>query len=322
MRRNYCFTLNNPTFDESAFLIRLAHSDMAREENHVRYIVFQSEIAPETNTPHFQGYVEFLRAKRISSASRYISGSNRCHLEFRMGTQEQAIAYCKKDDTREPETTPYEGGQRSRAKPDKLGEVVEQLVRGATPDQIAEDHPQCYLLHKEKILDRFLELKGGRDRPPEIEILYGETGTGKSYSARTLNPGYYLAPWPTGGRWWWPNYKGESCVILDEFRHQIKFDTILSLFDRYEFNLESKGRSFSLQNCKIVITTNIDPKDWYPKVPSLHKDPLARRINEFATIWDYESGHTHPNFVRTQRTGEFTFNETVVDDYVTNTNRY
>lgn len=307
MRRNFVFTLNNPTFDESTYMFRLVHSSLARKESHIRYIVFQQEVAPQTNTHHFQGYVEFTRGKRISSASRFICGTARCHIQFRMGNQEQAIAYCKKEDTREIGTRPYEGGNPARAKPDKLSEVVEQLHRGSNVDDIANDFPQQYLLHKDKILDRFLELKGGRDQPPEIEIFYGDTGTGKSFTAREENPVHYVAPWPVGGRWWWPDYKGEPCIILDEFRHQIKFDTILQLFDRYSFSLESKGRSFQLQNCKIVITTNIDPKDWYPKVPSIHKDPLARRINEFGKIFDFETGREHPNFNKTIREGTFSF---------------
>ena len=48
--------------------------------------------------------------------------------------------------------------------------------------------------------------------------------------------------------------------------------------------------------------TNLDPKFWYHKLNlNTARRPLARRINEFGKVWDFEGGHAWPNFVKTQR---------------------
>ena len=49
-------------------------------------------------TPHVQGYIEFNCQLRLNAAKRLIS--QRAHLEVRRGSQQQAIAYCEKQETR------------------------------------------------------------------------------------------------------------------------------------------------------------------------------------------------------------------------------
>ncbi len=165
------------------------------------------------------------------------------------------------------------------------------------------------LLHRDKIEDYALKQKGKRDWAMQVHIFVGPSGTGKSYTAQHENPDAFNVPWPMGNRWWWPSYTGQHCVIMDEFRHQIKMDVMLKMMDRYAWALEAKGRNFQFVSHKIVITTNIDPKDWYKKVPLGAKAPLERRIREFATIYDFEEGHQHPDFVKNERTERFEFTD-------------
>lgn len=125
----------------------------------------------------------------------------------------------------------------------------------------------------------------------KVLILVGPTGTGKSYEALRMYPEAYRAPWPTGGRWWWPEYEGQKAVICDEFRHQVKIDAWMRLFDRYAMWTEYKGDNLPMVSEIVVITTNLEVSDWYPKTPhdSVGKKALERRIQEFAEIWDFSS---------------------------------
>lgn len=96
--RNWCFTLNNYTAEE----VEVLKGDLPQ----VKYIVFQRERGHEDGTAHLQGYLELERNQKLSFVKKHISG--RAHWEPRHGTQQQAIDYCKKEDTREQGTEPFD----------------------------------------------------------------------------------------------------------------------------------------------------------------------------------------------------------------------
>jgi len=85
--KNWCFTLNNPTEDETSALL---HAAAATE-----YIVWGRETG-EGGTPHLQGYVIFPAAIRLATVKNRL-GSQRFHLEVTRGSPQQAAEYCKKD---------------------------------------------------------------------------------------------------------------------------------------------------------------------------------------------------------------------------------
>jgi len=305
--RNICFTLNNYTEEEYSFFHNLVTENSARARAKVKYIVFQKETGEE-GTQHLQGYIELEKRIRHTSIKRLIN--RRMHFERRRGTQQEAIDYCKKEDSRMQNTVPEEGGSRrvQGARKSSVKELAQEMKKGMDLDSVQEEYPGLFLLHRNKILDYHLEIKGFRNWAMDIQIFVGKTGSGKSYTSHSENCEAYSVPWPSGGRWWWPGYTGQDCVIMDEFRHQIKYDVMLKMMDRYEWVLESKGRNFQFCSRRIVITTNIDPKDWYPGLSKDKKEPLRRRIQEFAKIYDFRDGCSYPDFVKTLRTEEFEFN--------------
>jgi len=60
-------------------------------------LVYQQEECPTTKKHHYQGYVEFKGTKTLSALKKI---SDTTHWENRMGTREEAYAYCQKDATR------------------------------------------------------------------------------------------------------------------------------------------------------------------------------------------------------------------------------
>lgn len=42
------------------------------DENKTRYCIFQEEIAPDTGRHHYQGYIQFKRAKRLSEVKNIL----------------------------------------------------------------------------------------------------------------------------------------------------------------------------------------------------------------------------------------------------------
>lgn len=318
--RNFLFTLNNPTDQESALFVRLLGEPELRLRRAIRYIVFQTEQG-ENGTRHFQGYVEFTKSMRLNAVKQAL-GTNRIACFARRGSQRQARAYVTKEDTRIDGPRGEAGIPAVQNTKEAMLELTQDLRDGKGISDVLQQYPVQALLHRQKIVDEFLFLQPDRDWPMDIEIYVGASGTGKSTTAKRNNPKAYHCPWPTGGRWWWPNYLGQECIILDEFRHQIKMDVMLKLFDRHPWHLEAKGQQFKMASKKIIITTNIDPRDWYPKLDADTKDPLRRRIQEFAKIYDFEEDCSYPDFVKTLRTRPFKFNPKVEPEWIHPESRY
>lgn len=109
--RNYCFTRNF----SSAEAANVAYNDLTWHEelpSVVKYCVFQVETAPTTGRVHWQGYIELDEPLRIAGVKNKLGDPfDVAHYESRRGTQEQAIAYCKK----EPRLAgPFEFGEPAR----------------------------------------------------------------------------------------------------------------------------------------------------------------------------------------------------------------
>ena len=81
----WMFTLNNPTTADAPL------------NWDVKYLSYQKERG-EDGTEHYQGYIELHKKQRLSGVRKQFSKTS--HWETRKGTQEQAIAYTQKEDTR------------------------------------------------------------------------------------------------------------------------------------------------------------------------------------------------------------------------------
>ncbi len=289
--RNFVFTLNNPTRDEKFFWQSLVRISDFRKEHHVRFLIFQSEIS-ESGTPHLQGYVELSVKMRVGQVKTHFGG--RVHFENRRGTQAQAIAYAKKEDTRVVDGMAGEGGEAKKLGKDTLAVVAACLKHGSDLKELRDDFPVSFMTHGQKIRSYALHMIGRRRSPPEVIIYYGKTGTGKSATADKNWPDAYWVPKPRPGGWWWPNYCGEETIIIDEFANQFKYHTMLGLLDRYPFDLQEKGGNMQLcaSTKRIVFTTNIHPNQWYSGKSYAEKAPLRRRLRDFSKIYTFADEST------------------------------
>ncbi len=309
--RNVCFTMNNPTQAEKEFLSDLVELGMPSPG--IRYMVFQEEEG-ESGTKHIQGYVEFLENHRFRHVKFMLTGSRThgIHLERRRGTPKEAADYCKKFSSRVDGGIAGEGGVMSKSMPDKLSNVILAVVEGDSAADIQQDFPLMYMMNRDKIHVAVIDRMGKRHLTPSksnVYIFVGPSGSGKSTTAWTEYPDAFKGVWPTGKRWWWPNYKGESTVIFDEFRETLSYQQMLALFDIHPMSIEFKGGNTENVSKKIILTTIRDPKDWYRNVSD--KTELERRIRDNCTIYDFATGTVFPDFVKTERVGEFKFNDHV-----------
>lgn len=103
-------------------------------EKDVDYMVYQKEICPTTKKEHWQGYVELSRKLSLHSIKKLFNDPT-MHIERRKGSQEQAINYCMKTESRASGSEPVEFGVRrvkEQGRRYDLENLFEYLMEGHT----------------------------------------------------------------------------------------------------------------------------------------------------------------------------------------------
>lgn len=274
--RAWCFTVNNFSEDDVRLIRRL------QSDTKVRYVVLQQEVA-STGTNHLQGYIEFFRPRRLQVVRKLISP--RVHWEKRCGTQADAIAYCKKVESRVVDGVRIEFGTPARSKISV--DLVSSVLAGASMKDLALDFPRQFMNNSVGIKALKEQIVDVRKWQMEVIVFWGKTGTGKTFTAWQRWPEAYSVSWPIGSNWWWENYDGEETVICDEFASQVKLQKMLRFLDRTPFRVFYKGGSTQFRSKRIVLISNFEPKLWYSKCDPVGRDALNRRLVEFGTVYEF-----------------------------------
>lgn len=263
----WCFTIANPTADDKP--------DVWFSDGKVTYVVWQMEMG-DGGLVHYQGYVECVARKRLAWLKKNLHST--AHWEPRKGNQEQAISYCKKDDTRMAAGGPWEAGEAAEKKQGErsdLKKVADMVAAGASMQQVAEEHGSTYIQYSRGImaLKQQLTPAYGHDDVRGIWY-YGPPRTGKSRKARDENPEAFIK----SQNKWWDGYEGQEVVILEDFdemgaclSHKLKTWT-----DRYPDRGEVKGSTINLAHKKFIITSNYTPEEIWPTQPVLVEAIRAR----------------------------------------------
>ncbi|AIF76271.1 Rep [Bat circovirus] len=260
--RRWLFTLNNPTCE----------GDKLFESNktNIRAATWQLEKGETTGTLHFQGYIQFNKAMRMASVKEILPTA---HWTAANGTQEQNIAYCNKEDTREQGPWTIGDWADKEATNTPLQAVKQAIDQGATELEIAENYFSEYVRYGRGLMQYKLLKTEQRNWQTELLVICGPPGTGKSRVAREMAPDAYYHS--TGQ--WWDGYCAQRVVIMDDFYGTIPFSQLLRLADRYPTNVERKGGVVPFLSRSIIITSNKKPSEWYNLLQyNLHA--LYRRI--------------------------------------------
>lgn len=276
--RNWVLTVNNP--DQVWADIQFPST--------VVYCVGQLELG-ESGTPHWQLLIKFKHPVRLQQVKKIFPT---CHAEVRRGSEIQSLEYVTKEDTRVSSLDPYgisaeqiEALMTSSSKTStksSLEDIKKKLDDGITESQIADDffgewvrHYKAFRAYKLlKVAPRSLS------EAPNILVIYGPTGTGKSRYCLDKYPDAY---WKQRSQWW-DGYSGESTVILDEFYGWLPYDLLLRLCDRYPLMLEVKGGQVHCLVDTVIITSNSLPCSWY-------KNCYFKSFERRVTKWLYMGEH-------------------------------
>lgn len=274
---DYCFTLNNYTSEEINKLDQLD----------CRYIVYGFEVG-QNETPHLQGFIQLSEQKTMKALNKLCG--NRLHLEPRLGTQDQAIAYCKKDGKFTERGTVKKQGKRT-----DLQNVLEVVKSGGNMRQVCETSTGIQSIKMAEVFLKYFEPP--RKWTTRVRWHYGDTGCGKTHDAEQwLGPDHY--PVMSNAKWW-EGYDGHDAVLLDDFRKgRVQFDDLLRLLEKGEYRVECKNGSRQMLAKRIVITSQFSPMEMYEG----GSENVAQLIDRLEAVTEYrgESWRRNKNPVITK----------------------
>lgn len=288
-KRCYMLTINNPT---SADVINLWNHDC-------KYLVFQLEKGIQ-GTQHIQAciYYENPRAwpkKAFPNA----------HIEpAKMAVN--AIAYCKKEDTRMKEgiladgatfTAPEAGFWEKGEQPEKGRRTdLENVARMISVDkkkleEVAELEPSYYVRYHKGLQALQSIIQKHRTEMPAVIWLWGKAGVGKTrypIDKHGIDNCYIKTL-----KGWWDGYNQQDVIIIDDFTPtDWDFRDLLRLTDRYPYTAQIKGGTVKINSSFIYITCEYHPEQVYRNVDSIGKSTddkntlhqLLRRIKHIYEI--------------------------------------
>lgn len=306
-RVRWCFTINNWTQEEWESITQVLGPS-------VKYLCVGKEVGKE-GTPHLQGYLELKRRMRLMQVSerggaggakpplqetekenilqvKKLPGMQRGHMEYAMGTSQQASEYCKKGGDYLEFGVLGKQGRRS-----DLEEAVEVLKRSnGSLRQLAEECPVSYLKYSngfQKLCD-VMQWGQNRNFKTKVTVFIGPPGCGKTKSVLEkvggdLDKVYFK---PRGG--WWDGYVGQVLTCLDDFYGWIPYDELLRICDRYPLKVPIKGSYVNFVSRDLIITSNVPPEEWYSKENFRGRiEALFRRIDHYFT-WNEGEGKFTP----------------------------
>lgn len=231
-------------------------------------VVFGEEACPSTGRKHLQGHVSFKRAYRLTALKKL----SNAHWE---------IAKCEDFNYElKGENIFIKDNRKKKGTRTDLERVADMVADGASVREIAKQYPGQYIRYGQGIhryMGAVIEPRDGT-QAPEVTVIYGSTGTGKSKTARQLFQGKNYWLWtPSRGKWF-DGYTGQDFAIFEEFRGQISLGEMLTILDRYECPREIKGGMTEFRALNIIITSPKHPKEWYKCISNDKIDQLLRRI--------------------------------------------
>jgi len=170
--------------------------------------------------------------------------------------------------------TRFENGTKpfNRSSATDWATVKSAAQRGILDDIPPDVYVRCYNQLKRIACDHLEPVAIERT----VYCFWGATGTGKSRRA-WAEAGLQAYPKDPRSKFW-DGYRGQESVIIDEFRGGIDISHLLRWLDRYPVIVEIKGSSTTLAAKTIWITSNKDPREWYPDLDEETKQALLRRM--------------------------------------------
>lgn len=253
--RNWCFTINNWTEEDLRKI-----SDYHRAHP-ATYIIYGKEVGEE-GTPHLQGYIHFKTSQKPTAMNKV---STRSRNAMCLGTPADNIKYCKK----EGDFTCY--GEEPVTQQDANKQKAARFITLAKAGDFATIEDEMPALYVSRYRTMHEIATAHMVKPPNLEEccgiwIYGESGSGKTTSARTEYGDYYCK----SANKWWDGYQGEDTVIIEDLdpNHKCLAHHLKLWMDKWSFPAEVKGGMRCLRPQRVIITSQYSIEEVFRDEPA------------------------------------------------------
>lgn len=236
------------------------------------YLVYGYETAPVTGTPHLQGYLEFGIRTKLSTLKK-LQAQIHWEVPKHYSTWQECKGYCVKEggDVFEWGTGVFDKvkskrsqGHATGGKRTDIDDVRDALLTGVINNTRELELWPGLTYQGMLFADRFLRnARPERDGPPDVFVLHGSTGIGKSRFAHEfierIERGRGWRSWQSYDNKlkWFDGYDKHEIALFDDFRGgDCHFPTLLRICDRYVCRVEVKGASAWWCPKIIIFTTS------------------------------------------------------------------
>lgn len=275
--RNYVFTINFADGEPTQLLSEEFPSWLT-------YVVWQLELGEE-GTLHYQGYLECRGAQLFTRIQREVPGFEGAHFEVRRGSQEQAIAYAEKEDSR-VDGPWHHGEPKAQGARNDLINVKEKLDSGVSLKRVAEENFSSWARYGRAFKEYKRIVTKPRDFKSITFLFIGPPGKGKSTMMEHILPKIlgltaYKAPMKKGSGMYYDDYDGQDILILDEFDgSRMRPEEFNAICDEHECVLPVHGGAGHQMVSKYVfIGTNYLPRQWWKNRNATQLRQTERRID-------------------------------------------
>lgn len=244
----FVFTLNNYTAEEQQQICDWASTN-------AKFAVVGKEVG-ENGTPHLQGYINLKKQQRFSAIKKVLP---KAHLEKAVGTDQQNLTYCTKQDA----DAVIIGEPQTPGKRNDLAAACKKIKEGAPITEIAQEHPETFVRYNRGLQTLIETIQRPRDvnDPPMVLWLYGATGTGKTRFAYDSMPHDQI--YTKDSTRWWNGYTHQQCILVDDYDGEWPFRDFLRFLDRYPYRGQTKGAYVDINSPIIIITSEHPPSTFY-----------------------------------------------------------
>lgn len=226
------------------------------ENNNVVWLKYGEEICPKTQRVHLQGVIYFKSRRTLVSV---IKKTRPRHIEVCRGSIEDNDKYVSKDGkVIEFGSKPHQGHRND------LEEIKKKIEEGTKEVDIAREHFGKWCQYGKRFEAYRALIEPKRDWEPEVIILQGKPGTGKTTRAvkagavTVCTSGSYDNPFVGG-------YHGEDVVLFDDFDWKnVSKVWFLRITGGHPMDINIKGEKERNWKPKVIyITTNEDARTWW-----------------------------------------------------------
>lgn len=263
----------NEQIEQLTGVLDSIRSQVASNEHRYRYIVCGLERGEKLDGLHLQGFVHFSDSKNVNEVNNYFGKPDHglhCRLKkkSKASTFFEASQYIWDAQALYPHCY-FEYGprpQEGKAHRSQWDYILYEIDQGATEAQLMRLFPSAYARYSTGISKMLLQRDLNRlneYRPLEVTYLYGPTRTGKTRmvlnEAEHPSDVYRI----TNYKHPFDGYRGQSVIVFEEFRSDIKLQRMLVYLDDYVCQLPSRYADKIGTYTKVYLISNIPLQEQY-----------------------------------------------------------